>query len=261
MPGLNPAEASEMLLERFGQLAYQFLDASCEVWPEEEVLKSWKAKFDAANLEPRRAKVHVQVLFAEFLRDFKPLYNRINSQDATLLDEPISFLVKLKAAEKYAAASADVRETCWQYAKQIVQAASIGDVYSTCPDEMVKRVASLAETIVKDMETGSFDISKLNPADISRQMMEGMNPEDLEAWGKSLMNSGNLDTIMSLMNGVLGGQGGGLGAFAAAAGQGGGGLGALAQMAGNLDPSLLQSLLSNPNMQMPDMSLFMPKKK
>lgn len=251
MPALDGAEASDMLLERFGQLLYQFLDASSEVWPDDDVLKGWKSKFDEANSNPRKAKVHVQVLFAEFVRDMKPLYSRINAQDATVLEEPVALFVRLQAPQKYAGASAEVRETCWQYAKQIVQAASIGDVYSKCPEQMVKRVASLAETIVKDMEDGKgFDVSKLNPAEISRQMMEGMNPEDLEAWGKSLMTSGNLETIMGLMNGMMGGGGGGSG-----------GLGALGALAGNLDPAMLQSMLSNPNIQMPDMSLFLPKKK
>ena len=249
MASLNPAEASDLLLERFGQLTFQFLEASCEVWPDDAVLKGWKAKFDDANAEPRKAKVFVQVLFAQFTRDFKSLYTRIQSKDATVLDEPVDFLVQAQAAAKFRGASDDVRSTCWEYAKQIVQAATVGDVYAACPEKMVNRVASLADSIVKQMESGTFDMSKLNPADISRQMMQDMKPEELEEWGRSLMASGNMDSIMSMMGGLLGQ--GGLGGLSALAGGAGGGL----------DPAMLRSLMADPNMQLPDFSLFMPKKK
>lgn len=246
---LNPLEASDLLLERFGQITYQFLDASCDVWPEDAVLKEWKAKFDEANSQPRKAKVFVQVLFAQFTRDFKPFYTRINSQDAAVLEEPIEALVKVGALGKFNGASDDIRKTCWEYAKQIVQAATVGDVYAHCPETMVKRVASMADSIVKQMESGTFDMSKLNPAEISKQMMADMRPEDLEEWGRSLMNSGNMESIMSMMGGMLGG--GGLGALGSLAGGAGAGL----------DPNMLRTLMNDPNMQMPDFSLFMPKKK
>ena len=239
-----------MLLERFGQITYQFLEASCEVWPEDEVLKTWKATYDEANANPRKAKVYVQVLFAEFTRDFKPLYARITAQDATVLDEPLDVLVKLKASSKLKNASPDVSTTCWEYAKQIVQAATVGDVYANCPEKMVQRVANMADSIVKQMESGTFDMSKLNPADISRQMMQDMKPEELEEWGRNLMSSGNMESIMSMM--------GGLGGLLNGAGGAGGGAGGLFA---NADPNMIRALMSNPNMEMPDFSLFMPKKK
>jgi hypothetical protein len=245
MAAINPAEASDLLLERFGQITYQFLEASCEVWPDDEVLKGWKAKYDEANANPRKAKVYVQVLFAEFTRDFKSVYSRIQSKDATLLEEPFEVFVKIRAAAKFRDAPEDVRSTCWDYANQIVQAATVGDVYANCPEKMVERVASMADSIVKQMESGTFDMSKLNPAEISRQMMQDMKPEELEEWGRNLMSSGNMDSIMSMMGGLLGS----------------GGLGALTGNAGALDPAMLRTLMSDPNMQMPDFSLFMPKKK
>jgi hypothetical protein len=96
------------------------------------------------------------------------------------------------------------------------------------------------------MESGTFDLSKLNPADISRQMMQDMKPEELEEWGRSLMSSGNMESIMSMMGGMgglLNGAGGAGGLFA------------------NADPNMIRALMSNPNMQLPDFSLFTPPKK
>jgi hypothetical protein len=228
---INTEEASELLLERFGQITYQFLEASAEVWNTCEVLKEYKRKYDEANADPRKAKIFVQVLFAEFTRDFKPYYTRLNARDATVFEEPFAPFIKVNAAQKFATSPKEIQDTCWDYIAQIVQSATIGDVYYKCPQDMVKRIASMADTIVKDIEKGSFDISKLNPAEISKQMMQDMNPEDLEAWGKSLMDSGNMESIMSMMGSLMNGGGAGL----------------MGAQVPAMNPQMIQSLLQSMN--------------
>lgn len=198
------AEANDLLLERFGQLVFQFLEASCEVWSTDTVLAEWKATFDANNAEPAKAKEFTQRLFTQFVAEFKPLYPKLNAKDMSVFDEPLELFVKANVAQKMKAADEGTRDTVWEYIKQIVQSATIGDVYSSCPDEMIKRVAGMADKIVKQIETGAFDISQLNPAEISKQMMEGIDPAQIEEWGKSLMNSGNIDSIMGMMSGLMG---------------------------------------------------------
>lgn len=203
---MNSEQAGELLLERFGQLTYQFLDASTEVWNTCPILKEWKNKYDEANTDPRKAKIYVQVLFAEFTRDFKPYFSRLNAKDATVFEEPFAPFVKIQASEKFKSVPIDVQNTCWDYISQIVQSATIGDVYSKCPQDMLQRISTMADSIVNDIQNGSFDVTKLNPTEISKQMMQGMNPEELESWGKSLMDSGNIEGIVSMMSGLLGGN-------------------------------------------------------
>jgi hypothetical protein len=226
---INTEEASELLLERFGQITYQFLEASAEVWNTCEVLKGWKAKYDEANADPRKAKIFVQVLFAEFTRDFKPYYSRFTAKDASVFEEPFAPFIKVNASQKFASVPKEVQDTCWDYIAQIVQSATIGDVYYKCPQDMVKRIASMADTIVKDIEKGNFDISKLNPAEISKQMMKDMNPEDLEAWGKSLMDGGNMESIMNMIGPLM--SGGGL----------------MGTQIPAIDPQMIQSMLQSMN--------------
>jgi hypothetical protein len=234
----SASEAGDMLLERFGQIAYQFLDAAAEVWTEDELLKSYKAEFDAANETPSSAKKYTEQLQKKFIQEFRRYFSRIESKDETIFEEPIEFLVKLNAASKYAGASLDVRSTSWEYARQIVQAATMGDVYEKCPSKMVQRVASMADKIVKDMQSGNFDPTKLNPMELSQEMLKGIDPKSLEEWGSSLKSSGNIDHIMSMMTGMLGSGMPGMG-----------GLGSLMQnpalkdMMGGGD---MASLLSNP---------------
>ena len=192
-----------MLLERFGQITYQFLDASCDVWPEDKVLLEMRKKFDAANASPSLAKAFTQNLQKDFVRDFHHLFPRIEARDETVLSET-DFLVRVDAKAKFDAATEEVRGTCWEYAKQIVQSATMGDVYEKCPSQMVQRVASMADKIVRDMQGGSLDFSKLNPMELSKEMMDGIDPKALEEWGNSLKTTGNMEHITQMMMGMLG---------------------------------------------------------
>lgn len=195
-------EAGQMLLERFGQITYQFLDASCEVW-DDKILHKMREDFDAANVSPSLAKTFTQNLQKEFVKEFHKLFTRIEARDETILLES-DFLMRIDAKAKYDAASEEVRGTCWEYAKQVVQSATMGDVYEKCPSQMVQKVASMADRIVKDMQGGSLDFSKLNPMELSKEMMEGIDPKALEEWGNSLKSSGNMEHITKMMLGMLG---------------------------------------------------------
>lgn len=211
-------EAGDMLLERFGQITYQFLDASVEVWKEDEDLQSLKRAFDVANEKSSSAKLFTHALQKKFVADFQQLFSRIEAKDESVLDEPVVFLQRIKAREKFDAASAEIRETCWEYARQIVQSATMGDVYEKCPSKMVERVASMADKIVKDMQSGSFDVSKLNPMELSQEMLKGIDPASLEEWGNSLKTTGNMDHIMHMMTNMLGDKGSPLGSMMGSSG-------------------------------------------
>jgi len=225
----SAAEAGDMLLERFGQVTYQFLDAASEVWKEDEHLQQLKRAFDIANETSSSAKKFTVALQKKFVDEFRHLFARIEAKDETVLDEPVAFLVRLDARLKYNSAAEDVRATSWEYARQIVQAATMGDVYDKCPSKMVQRVASMADKIVKDMQSGTFDPTKLNPLELSQEMLKGIDPASLEEWGSSLKSSGNMDHIMNMMSSMMG-----------AAGPLGGGAGGIASLLQN--PALADML-------------------
>jgi len=240
--------ARDILLEQFGQLTYQFLDASCEVWPECNVLKGYKAEFDAANADSAQAQLFVASAHAAFQEQFKPYVGRLLQKDASVLDEPIPFLEHLHAKEKLASVDPTVLETCLDYAKQIAQSASINDVYSKCPSRMMDQVATLASSFVKDVEQGKLDLASLNPLELSQKVMSTLNPADIEEFGKHLTADGGMENIMAMMSGIMG-QAGGLGS----------------SPMGNLpfDPSMLQSImgslpaLAGGQSQAPDLSSIM----
>ena len=49
-----------------------------------------------------------------------------------------------------------------------------------------------------------MDLSKLNPLQLGQMMMNDMKPEDLEAFGKTIMESGNIENMMSMMQSTMG---------------------------------------------------------
>ena len=233
--GMMPA-ARDILLEQFGQACYQFLDASCEVWPECSVLKLYKAEFDAANANPVIAKTFVESLHGKFQEQFKAYITQLIQKDASVVTQPVPFLLEVKAASKYASADSSVQDTCLEYAKQIAQAASINDVYSKCPSRMMDQVAKLATSFVKDIEAGRMDISTLNPLEISQKVMSSLNPSDIEEFGKQLSAQGGMEGVMSMMQNVMGSMPGGMG-----------GLGNMMSSlgAGGFDPSALAGMMSS----------------
>jgi hypothetical protein len=223
--------AKEILLEQFGQICFQFLDASAEVWPECPVLKQYKADFEAANANPQLAKPFVSKLHTAFQQQFKEYSTRLMQKDASIVQEQIPFLLDIDASGKFASVDEEVRKTCLEYGKQVAQAASINDVYSKCPSKMMDQVASLASTFVKDLEAGKMDIKSLNPMEISQRVMAQLSPKDIEEFGRQLTTDGGLEGVMSMMQSMMSNL---------PAGAAGG-----ASPFGNIDPSMIMNMMSS----------------
>lgn len=216
----------DLLLEQFGQSAYDFLDAAIGVWPDDSVLKSGHAAWTEANKEPATARAFTRAVHDAFQAQFKPYISRLLKQDASVLEEEIPFLTSVDAAAKYASLDAATRDTVWAYTRKVVQAASVNDVYEKCPRQVVDLVSSMASGIVADVQSGKFDPSQLNPAAITQQLMGALRPEDIQAWGQRLTADGGLDGLMTVMTTAM---------------SGGLDLGG----AGSIDPAALQSIMGS----------------
>jgi len=232
--------AIDVLLEQFGSAAFNFLDASVGVWTDDLTLKQWHSAWAEANLDPPQAKAYAQRILDQYMADFHTQFQkRILDKDPTLFEEQGQFFLDVGAKAKYDAASEQVKDTVWQYLKQIVQSASVSDVYSKCPPKIMDVVSSMASSILGDVQNGTFDPSQINPMVISQKLMRTLKEDDIKEWGDSLMSGGGLDGLLTMMSSAMGGNVD-LGAMAQAA--------AASQGAGNglpnLDPAMLSSLLS-----------------
>jgi len=63
-------------------------------------------------------------------------------------------------------------------------------------------IATVAKDFGSKLESGSFDLSTLNPMQLGQQLMGSMSPEDMEQFTASLMEDGG-DNIKSMMSGML----------------------------------------------------------
>jgi hypothetical protein len=181
---------TEILIENFSKSVQEFLAAAVEVWPEEKQLAQFKADYPS---------VDTASLFAEFEVQFKPYYGRLMEKDASVLEEDIPFFKVFDVKGLYAGAHNDVRETSWQYVKQIVQHASVQSIYAKCPKDMMAQVSSLASSIVSEMESGNLDMKNLDPMELSRKMMSVVSKEDIETWGKQISMDGSMQGMMTMM--------------------------------------------------------------
>ena len=243
MASLPPALV--VLLEQFGSAAFNFLDASVGVWTDDELLSKWHGEWAAANTDPSESKAYAQRMLDAYMATYQPLQARILNKDETLFSEDLELFTLIHVKEKWSSASDQVKDTIWQYLKQIVQSASVSDVYSKCPPKIMNIVTSMASSIVGDVQNGTFDPSQINPMAISQKLMGSLKEEDIKEWGNSLMTDGGMDGLLTMMSSAMGG-GVDLGAIASAAGNGGG--------FPNIDPGMLNSILGNLGGGIPDIA-------
>ena len=180
---------------------------------------------------------------------YQQFQTRILNKDETLFSDDGELFKLVNAKEKWSSASDQVKDTIWQYLKQIVQSASVSDVYSKCPPKIMDIVTSMASSIVGDVQNGTFDPSQIDPMAISQKLMGSLKEDDIKEWGNSLMTDGGMDGLLTMMSSAMGG-GVDLGAIASAAkNMGGGGSGFP-----NIDPAMLTAMLGNMGGGVPDIA-------
>lgn len=232
----SPAEG---MLQQFLAMGLQFLEAAVEVWPSDAVLAQWKAAADSARASGDDAAMRALALQAQadFHDTFKDDYERLKKKDdALILQSSSPLLQSLGMAAKWRAADAATQASVWEYAQQLGQFSSMYVLYSKCPGGLMGKVTSMASSLVSRLEAGEMDLASINPMQLSQQMLAGMDPSDLEAFGRELSSGGDIMGMMSMVQGMVGGMGAdaGMPDLSALLSGGGGGAGAMPALAGLL---------------------------
>jgi hypothetical protein len=197
----------DALSNQLGNTVFEFLDAASEVWPECEALKTRLAEAKSACLSPETMKAY-SASFTQGVLAHTDLFERLLAKDMSVFaDSSIPLIVELGVYEKFSSAPTDVQDTCWQYIEKIVQSANLNAVYSSAPTEIMSKVSEVAETLVKQIESGTFDPSTLNPAELTQKMMQGMDPNAMARWASTAMNPSSINSLMGVMKNVMGKNG------------------------------------------------------
>jgi hypothetical protein len=113
---------------------------------------------------------------------------------------PPKFVVDFQVQAKFKEADDEVRKTCWMYVKNIAQSASMSSLYEKCPPSMMQEVSTLANELVDSLANGSFDMTKLNPADLTQKIMAAVNKDEVEIWAKEVSEDKAMENIASMFS-------------------------------------------------------------
>ena len=192
----------DVLANQLGNTVFEFLDAASEVWPDCPALQ--------ARLEQAKAATAVQGGAQKFSNEFgkalqshTALFERALAKDMELFQEPIALFQELSVYEKISTAHPDVQDTCWQYIEKIIQSANLNAVYTSAPADIMSKVTEVAEGISRQIEDGTFDPSKLDPAQLTEQMMAGLDPNSIAQWAQVAMNPTSIGSLMGVMKSVM----------------------------------------------------------
>ena len=194
---MNPLD---VLSNRLGNTIFEFVDAASEVWPECTALQARLAEAKKAAAED--AKTY-SAEFAKKMLEHSALFDRLLAKDLTVFQEDIELFKELDVYSKLSEAPQDVQDTCWQYIQKIVQSANLNAVYSSAPTEIMSKVSKVAEDIVSKIEKGDFDISTLNPAQLTQELMKDMDPQMMQQWAATSLNPSSIGSLMGVMQEVL----------------------------------------------------------
>jgi hypothetical protein len=183
---------------------YEFLDASVEVWPDCPALKKYHAVFREAK--ETNSDVFTNAVYASIQVNEK-LFERMQNKDLSVFQEPIEIFKELDIYTKLSEAPEEVQDTCWTYIAQIVQTANLSRVYGSAPPDMLQKVSAVAEKFMKKMEEGTFDPKELDPMALTQMMMEGVDKKEMEQWASTVMNPQSINSLMSVMQNVMGNMG------------------------------------------------------
>ena len=232
---------SHVLIESFAKSVYDFIDAACDVWKDDTDLAKSKAKLSEGDYS------HAAYLYDELVKQKTHFPKLLAGDDSVLEDmKDVEFVVRFKVQEKFDAAHPEVRETCWTYVKQIVQSASMASLYDKCPQGMINQVSALANSMVASLADGTFDFSKLNPKELTDQLLATVDQDEVKEWAARVSSDSSMANITNM--------------FA-----GGGGADMLQRMASGMSgmtlPPGLSNLLSPEMIQSMMQSMMPPPKK
>lgn len=232
---MNYDKMREALRHSFMEMGAQFLAAAQELWSDDaaalRVLDTWAGQLAAAvagagDSETRRAALF-DAIVCNFHELFKDSYTAIAARDTEAMfgtadkpREPNAWTAALGVARLLHAAHADDVATCWEYTQILARHANMYAMYKRCPKSLLTHIHRMAETLHASMASGTATAADINPLALGRQLMTQLRPEELSAFGASILEDGALDGIVAMLQGMIGmlHDGGGGGASGGASG-------------------------------------------
>jgi len=179
-------------------MCVQLIEASVAAWPEDPLLPIGLSEFK--KLDPETA-------FALFIEHLGPYVNGLTAKDPAVLFEAAKMpsLAALEIETKYSSANASTRETLWTYIGHICKYVTMSKLYAHIPENVLGAVTDAASGLKARIDSGSLDLSSVNPFELGQEVMSKFKPEEMERMMRQLTsNPETMASIMSQMSSVLG---------------------------------------------------------
>ena len=201
----NPYDSTAVV---FFDVCSDFAKASSDVWSTDKtILEEYQKLLALASESFEVKREHGAKLAKTFHQHFVKHYPDVVKKNPDFFSLPP--FSKVNGRKKFDLASAGIQNTVWEYFKQLVQYAGMIDMYSKCPPGMLASISGIAGGLITKLQGGEMDLNSLNPIQLGQMMIKDMNPDDLEGFGNAILEGGNIDSMMSIMQSTLGGMGGG----------------------------------------------------
>jgi len=227
----NPRDSTSLV---FFDVIQEFVSASSEVWPNDAYIAEYNKSL--VSLSGKKVDVGLKT-GKKFHALFSSAYPKILAKDPSVFSQSFGESIdSLNLEKKYASSTEEVRETVWEYLRSLVQYAGMIDMYSKCPQGMLDSISNVAGGLIGKLQKGEIDASNINPLQLGQMMMKDLSQEELESFGEAIMQGGNMESMMSIVQSSMGG---GMPMM-----PGGAGFPGMSGMSGMPDLSMLSSLFN-----------------
>lgn len=190
----------------FYHTAIDFARKLHEWYPEE---KSFKDFLDQENEKYKTLDVKTEFDVVEGADEYARLIHQLFSNHySTVLSKNTDFFKldvfeSFHAYDKYMGATEDQKEKIWECFRNLIQYSSMVNMYAKVPSTMLSTIKNMAGSLVEKIQTGDVDFSNLNPMQIGEMMMKDIDTKDIENFGRSLLEEGNIENLMAMMQSTL----------------------------------------------------------
>ena len=194
LSGMDPKKSTVYV---FHHTSLQFAKRLLELYPELEDVKKFIELNDTSDTDN---------LTSDNALSF---HEKFQKYTKSVLDKDPSFfenesLKPFDARAKFDSADETLKEEVWKYFHDLIQYSSMVEMYSRLPNGMIDTISNMAGGLMSKFQKGEMDINSLNPIEIGQMLMKDIKQEELESFGKSLLEGGNLENMMAMMQNTIG---------------------------------------------------------
>jgi len=201
---------TDNMVESFIDMMTQFLSAMLETFPVCLRVRAynvgWEARLQAVN-NSEEFLVFGKEVIEGYHESMEPFYTRCTAHDSTLLQEDIDLMTNIGMKDKWdAGMHPETEEAMWAFINKLNEFANLYMMYSCIPGGMMTSIETMAHAIAGKITGGQMSLTDLNLGQLSSQVMEAINPNDMQEFVQTVQSGrgiGNVNVMMSMVSNLM----------------------------------------------------------